>query len=433
MKYIYRSALLAAAIGPFALISAHSAPAIPPFYVAASQIKPEGMLGQIVKKEKVATEIPGAQAWRIAYISSDVNDIKTISTGLLVAPTGPAPKEGRPIVSWSHGTTGSAQNCGPSQQLNPAVDLNEYFLPNGNSWLDYGILSLTELIKEGYVVVATDYQGLGSGGKHQYVVGQTNGRDAINAIRAAGSVKELGSGKKALLYGWSQGGYSVLSAGSSKEYLARSGTAYDGIDLVGVVALSPVNFSGVVKAAMNSNNNDSDKAMNELVAPLSSNIFMWGHVAAMMQGTQAAYPDKLKLADWFTPEGAKVFDQLSINKCFHVLSDSLSYSYGDNYKSLSRSAPLNTKAWVDALISAGIPNIKPVAPVLMYRGTKDAVPKSQVDIYEVQTCKLGGNVQHVELDGATHFTSPVEAQKTFLPWIKDRFAGKALTNACMKN
>lgn len=428
----YKLALvgLMASLG-MAFTLAMAEPAVPPFYRSVMQMKAEGKLGQVIKKEKITTEVPGAQAWRIAYISSDVNDVKTISTGLLVAPIGQAPKGGRPIVSWSHGTTGGAQNCGPSQQINPAVPLNEYYLPNGDSWLDYGILSVTELIKQGYVVVATDYQGLGGGGKHQYVVGQTQGRDAINAIRAAGSVKETRAGKKALLYGWSQGGYSVLSAGASKEYLARNGTAYDGIDLVGVVALSPVDFSGAVSAAMSNNGNDADKALNEFVAPLSSNIFMWGHVAAAMYGTQAAYPDKLQLTDWFTPEGAKAFDQLSNNKCFHVLSDSLAYSYGDNYKSLTRSVPINTKAWVDALIAGGIPNSVPVAPVLMYRGTKDAVPKSQVDIYEAQACKLGGNVQHVELDGATHFTSPVEAQKTFLPWINDRFAGKPLANACL--
>lgn len=411
---------------------AYAEPSVSPFYVAASEIKPEGRLGQVVKKEKVKTEIPGAQAWRIAYISSDVNDKKTISTGLLVAPIGPAPKEGRPIVSWSHGTTGSAQNCGPSQQLNPVVELNEYYLVTGNSWIDYGILSVGDLIKNGYVVAATDYQGLGGGGKHQYVVGQTQGRDAINAIRAAGAVKETGAGKKALLYGWSEGGYSVLSAGGSKEYLAKKGTAYDGIELVGVVALSPVNFSGVVQVAMNQSNNDPDKAMNELVAPLSKNIFMWGHVAAMMYGTQTAYSEKLKLTDWFTPEGAQVFDQLSNNKCFHVLSDSLSYGYGNNYTSLSRSVPVNTRAWIEALIDGGIPNVKPIAPILMYRGTKDAVPKPMVDLYQAQTCNLGGNVQHIELDGATHFTSPIEAQKTFLPWIKDRFAGKPLANACLK-
>ena len=114
----------------FISMSAMATPSIPPFYVASSQIRPEGKLGQVVKKEKVATEIAGTQAWRIAYISSDVNNLKTISTGLLIAPIGQAPKGGRPIVSWSHGTTGSAQNCGPSQQINPAVPLNEYYLMN---------------------------------------------------------------------------------------------------------------------------------------------------------------------------------------------------------------------------------------------------------------------------------------------------------------
>ena len=213
MKYFGRYLFLAICNSLFSLATV-AAPSVPPFYVAASQIHPEGKLGQVVKKEKVATEIPGAQAWRIAYVSSDVNDLKTISTGLLIAPVGPAPKEGRPIVSWSHGTTGSAQNCGPSQQINPAVPLNEYYLMNGNSWEDYGVLSVTEFIKQGYVVVATDYQGLGGGGKHQYAVGQTQGRDAINAIRAAGAIKETSAGKKALLYGWSEGGYSVLSAGA---------------------------------------------------------------------------------------------------------------------------------------------------------------------------------------------------------------------------
>ena len=407
-------------------------PAIPPFYVAASQIQPNGKLGQIVKQEKVATAIPNAQAWRIAYISSDVNDHKTISTGLLIAPVGAAPKEGRPIISWAHGTTGSAQNCGPSQQINPAVDLNEYYLTNGNSWSDYGALSLSELIKTGYVVVATDYQGLGGGGKHQYTVGQTQARDAINAIRAAGSVKSLGANKQALIYGWSQGGYATLSAAGASEYLNQTDTAFDGVKLVGVVAISPVNMSGVAQVEMASGATP-EQALLKVTTPLSQNIFDWAHLASLMWGMQAAYPEKLQLTDWFTPEGAKVFDQVSRNKCFHVLSDSLSYSYGDNFKSLMRTTPVNAKAWIDVMIAGGIPVNTPTMPILIFRGTKDAVPKPMVDIYEAQMCKKGANVQHIEIDGATHFTSPVESQKTFLPWIKDRFAGKPLTNACPKN
>jgi hypothetical protein len=82
------------------------------------------------------------------------------------------------------------------------------------------------------------------------------------------------------------------------------------------------------------------------------------------------------------------------------------------------------------MIVGGIPSNTPAAPVLMFRGTKDAVPKPMVDIYEAEMCKIGANIKHIELDGATHFTSPVEAQKTFLPWINDRFAGKPLPNSC---
>jgi hypothetical protein len=117
-------------------------PAVPPFYQAVMKVKPEGKLGQVIKKQAVETPIPGAQARRIAYISSDLNDKRTVSTGLVVAPKGKAPAGGRPIISWSHGTTGNAQNCGPSQVENPARSLNQYFLVNGNSWTDYGLRSL---------------------------------------------------------------------------------------------------------------------------------------------------------------------------------------------------------------------------------------------------------------------------------------------------
>ena len=201
METNFKQVILTAILG-VASSMALAEPSVPPFYQAVMQMKPEGKLGQIIKKEPVKTSIPGAQAWRIAYIYSDLNDKKTISTGLIVAPTGQAPAGGRPIISWSHGTTGNAQNCGPSQVENPAQTLNQYFLVNGNSWTDYGLPSLEQFIKEGYVVVGTDYQGLGGGGRHQYAVAKTNGRDAINAARAAGSLKATGASKTTMMIGW---------------------------------------------------------------------------------------------------------------------------------------------------------------------------------------------------------------------------------------
>jgi hypothetical protein len=46
------------------------------------KLSPDGQLGQVVKREKVKTSIAGAQSWRIAYISSDAQERKTLSTAL---------------------------------------------------------------------------------------------------------------------------------------------------------------------------------------------------------------------------------------------------------------------------------------------------------------------------------------------------------------
>jgi hypothetical protein len=45
---------------------------MPAFYADVMKMKPEGKLGQVIKQEKIDTSIKGAQAWKIAYISSDV-------------------------------------------------------------------------------------------------------------------------------------------------------------------------------------------------------------------------------------------------------------------------------------------------------------------------------------------------------------------------
>ncbi len=412
---------------------AQARPQTPAFYEAASKIRPQGALGQIVGQESIPTPVAGAHAWRIAYISSDVAGRKTVVTGLVVAPIGPAPAGGRPIVAWAHGTTGTAENCGPSQVLNPAQGLNEYFLISGDSWTDYGLPSVAAFIKEGYVVVGTDYQGLGGGGRHQYAVAASQARDVIDSIRAAHSLKASGAGKKAIVYGWSQGGGAAIAAASLPDYIARRGTVADNIQLLGFVALAPFD-TGVLAAGMTLDQSGSEQLIAGLTARFSDNVFNFTHFAMSMWGTQAAFPT-LHLNDIFTDDGASVVDRVFSNKCMHAAADTLNYAYGSEYKTLLNPQPNNTPAWALALVRGSVTPVKPVAPVVIYWGTKDTVlPPVMGKMYQDQMCKLGGNVGRVQLAGEqTHFSTPGAAAPLYLPWVRERFTGKPLANGCPAN
>ena len=431
MKIMSHFAVLAlsAVLGIFST-AVYADPPMPPFYASVMKMAPEGRLGQVIKKEKIATAIKGAQAWKIAYISSDVLGKKTISTGLLVAPVGSAPKEGRPIIAWSHGTTGAAQSCGPSQIINPAVPLNEYFLVGGNSWTDYGIPRVQEFINEGYVVVATDYQGQGGGGVHQYAVAVTQSHDLINSVRAASSVKEVGAGKKAVAYGWSQGGGSVLNAAGSPEYIVQTGTAADGIEFAGFVALAPYDMAASLPKG-DIDQATADKVMGELQKSFSTDILSFAHFSMALYGTQAAYSN-LKLSDLLTDEGVKVVQEVYGNKCVHAAADTFVFSYGKDFTRLLKPTPTNTLAWVQAFVKSSVPPVNPVAPVVIYWGTKDTTePPIQGKLYQIQMCQSGGNVERVQLPGEqSHFTTPGSSAPLYQAWIKDRLAGKPATNNC---
>jgi len=430
MKTIINVFLATLIIGTLSPLVAQADPPVAPFYEAVMKMSPNGMLGQVIKKEKIKTSVKGAQAWKIAYISSDLNGQKTIVTGLVVAPIGVAPKEGRPIMSWAHGTTGAAQNCGPSQVLNPVVPLNEYFLVGGNSWTDYGIPAIEEFIQEGYVVVATDYQGQGGGGKHQYALATTNAMDTIDAARAASSMKETGAGKKTIIYGWSQGGGVAVAAASMPDYFSKKGTAADNLELIGSIALAPDDIAVMLPGAT-VDQASAQQSLNGLIQMFTGNIFDFSHMAMSMWGVQAANPN-LKLTDLFTDHGAKVLDEVISNKCMHAVADTLNFNFGTQYKTFLKDQISNPLEWTKTMVRGSVNPVKPISPVVIYWGNKDVTnPPIMGKLYQEQMCQLGGNVNRIQLPGdQSHFTTPGVSKQFYLPWIKDRLAGKPASNNC---
>ena len=175
----------------------------------------------------------------------------------------------------------------------------------------------------------------------------------------------------------------------------------------------------------------AQKSLDGLMKMFSDNVFNFSHMAMSMWGVKAGNPN-LKLTDIFTNEGAKVLDEVIRNKCMHAVADTLNYNYRNQYKSLLKDQPSNALEWTKAMVKGSVNPVKPIAPVVIYWGNKDVTnPPIMGKLYQEQMCKLGGNVNRVQLAGdQSHFTTPGASTSLYQTWIKDRLAGKPATNNC---
>jgi hypothetical protein len=176
--------------------------------------------------------------------------------------------------------------------------------------------------------VSTDYQGLGGGGRHQYAVAKTNGRDAIDAARAASSLKGAGAGKKNLMIGWSQGAGSAVGAVSQAALIAQKGTAFDDLDIVGIIAMAVPDFAMYRPATLDQAG--VEKMISDFAVAWSVYNFAFTHMSMNLWGTQSAYPDKLKSSDIVTDDRARVLDEIFLDKYAHLSADTINFNYGSS-------------------------------------------------------------------------------------------------------
>ena len=102
------------------------------------------------------------------------------------------------------------------------------------------------------------------------------------------------------------------------------------------------------------------------------------------------------------------------NKCVHPAADTFTALYGNNFGSLLQPEASNAVGWAQALLKGSVPPVRPVAPVIIYWGSKDVtVPPVMGELYRAQMCKLGGNVARVELAGEqTHYTTRLSPSRS---------------------
>ena len=165
-------------------------------------------------------------------------------SGIIAFPTAAAPDGGWPVISWAHGTVGSADKCAPSMDSDELGDPEEEDTGLGLlrkiNKAPHGLLNA--FLRQGWAVAMTDYEGLGTYGNHPFLLGDSEGRGILDIVPAARQladqeVKQPVSGKYAIV-GHSQGGQAALF-GAHLADTYHPDTYTDTGTLVGVAALAP--------------------------------------------------------------------------------------------------------------------------------------------------------------------------------------------------
>ncbi|KAI4151952.1 MAG: hypothetical protein LQ340_003184 [Diploschistes diacapsis] len=359
-----------------------------PFY---SELPPNATItspGSIIKSERQTNtslyELPPTSALsRFIYQSTDSNGLAVPVSAYVLWPYAPRRNpDGYQVVAWGHGTSGFAADCAPSH----IRDLWQHFL------------APFMLSANGYVVVATDYAGLGVPKNalgqpivHQYLNSPAAANDIYYSVQAAREAFPLLS-KDYVVMGHSQGAGAAWASAQRQAVSPADG-------YLGAVAISPVtNFLELTTS----------------VAELLG--------AATAPGIAAALPG-FQTSDILTPAGQAVIDQLlSCGGC-SALADYLagaltalplvpnwqSNPYVQKYQqnALNGGKAIGGPMFVahgeaDPLLNFGLTNEA-------VHATLKAFPQSQIDFLKLP------NVSHVPALQAS--------QPTWMGWIADRFAG----------
>ncbi|MEE2769362.1 MAG: alpha/beta fold hydrolase [Actinomycetota bacterium] len=325
--------------------------------------------------------------FRITYESESIFGEPIEVTGLVVAPDLSA-TEPRPVLSVAHGTVGLADQCAPSKQQIPS-----------------SLLGMIEpFINAGWVVVASDYEGLGSPGLHQYIVGESEARGVFDIVRAARSISGLGATGPLVVWGHSQGGHAAMHAGQRWTDLAPE------LDLVGVAAGAPPS---------------QFPFLNEF---LRNGPFQ-GYLVMVGASWSATYPE-LDFEKFVNPEYLPLLEELEKGCTGHIFAVFNPIPY-DEF--LSVDDILAIPEW-NARMMENDPGQSPTqVPTVILHGTNDEqIPFIASQLLLGQQCAFDSHppIELKEYPETNHGTSVAAYWNDLFDWSTDRINGEGAVDQC---
>ncbi|WP_136708373.1 lipase family protein [Agromyces sp. H66] len=354
-----------------------------------------GEPGRLIRSEPFTRGIPDdAVAWRILYTTTDHTGEPVLSSGI-VARAADSDGGPRPVIAWAHGTTGFAEPCAPS------------IVPDS---LAAGALpALDRIISEDWVLVATDYAGLGTPGPQPYLVGEGEARSVLDAVRAARELDTVTLAAETVVWGHSQGGHAALWTGE-----IATGYAPD-VPLAGVAAMAPAS---------------DPVGLTENLPNVPGGSVFASYVAAAYT---AAYDD-VRSSDYITPAAQRLVREMS-TRCLSepgVLVSVLTAL------SIERDRPVfdrdPTTGAFGARLDQNVPRGAIDAPLLVAQGLADPLVEPSVqDAYVRDRCDEGFPVDHRSYAGLGHLELVADDSPLIdelIDWTNARFAGEEPASTC---
>ena len=370
-----------------------------PFYTAPSPL-PAGSPGDILRTEPLTGtfDVPGATAYRILYRSEDPDGSPRVSGGMVFIPDTPPPAGGRPVISWAHPTVGMGDACAPSRSDNPTALLD---------WLP-------AMIKQGWVVTATDYAGLGTEGTEYYLIGEAEARDVINAVRAVRTMPDAQAGKQYGVFGHSQGGHAAMWTGAVAPAYAPE------LDLVGVAGAAPA------------------APLRELVDQLWDSPVAWVIGAEVFVSYPEEYPG-LDLSAVGTSAAVSGYQSLA-DKCLveGILDGQVKEIFGESFFTRN---PNSVPEWAAAIEAQTAKPLPADLPVLVTQSVNDGVVEPQsIAAMEQQWCAAGSTIDVRWLgplrgdpltpNVMSHMYEGSVGGALATTWFEQRFAGAPAGKSC---
>lgn len=347
---------------------------------------PDAPPGTLIDVEPLG-EFGEVFAYRILYHSRSRKGENIAVSGYVLAPFGDPRDVELPVVAYAHGTTGMADQCAPSATVDS--DLRSF---GGEA------SSLNQVAALGYVVVATDYEGLGTPGLHPYLVGESEARSILDSVRAVQQMEGLNASDKFAVAGISQGGHAALHAGQYWQTYAPE------LDLVGVVSMAPPSQATL---------------MYDAIINTSSKGFIYMALAAY----DDAY-DEIDIAEVLTPKGVELLAELE-NGCTDYVFNVFNQHEVSDLVSVDN--PLTIPAWRDIAIDNDVNQRAHPAPLFIAHGSADTlIPAVSSSLLCAQITPLpnqGPTLRKV-YEGATHGGVATAAADDITTWLAARFAGE---------